>query len=136
MRTLVLVALVGALAVGGYAAGVAGKWTAQAPSLSWEPNPPPAKNTFVFKVEGQKLTGSANLGLGGELQIHDGEVNGDEISFTTTITLSEANDTGHAYSFDLHFKGKVAGDTIEFGRTTDTDDFGTPPTKFTAKRVK
>lgn len=125
-----------ALALGAYAAGVAGKWTAQAPGLSWEPNAPLTENTFVFKVEGKKLTGSANLGLGGEVEIRDGEVNGNEISFSVTVTLGEANDTGHAYSWDLHFKGKIAGDTIEFARTTDTDDYGTPPTRFTAKRVK
>ncbi|MGO9969246.1 MAG: hypothetical protein ACLPY2_18440 [Bryobacteraceae bacterium] len=136
MRTLLLVVLMGALAGGVYAAGVAGKWTAQLPRMAWEPDQTPVQNTFVFKVEGKKLTGSVNLGLGGELEIRDGEVNGNEISFMVAVTLSEGGDTGHAYSFDVHFKGKVAGDAIEFARTMDADDYGTPPTKFTAKRVK
>ncbi|MGA2114015.1 MAG: hypothetical protein ABSH56_04615 [Bryobacteraceae bacterium] len=136
MRTLLLVALMGALAGGVHADGVAGKWTAQVPRLAWEPDQTPAQNTFVFKVESKKLTGSVNLGLGGDLEIRDGEVNGNEISFRVALTLSENGDTGHAYSFDVHFKGKVVRDTIEFARTMDADDYGTPPTKFTAKRVK
>ena len=66
-----------------------------------------------------------NAGPGGEGAIEDGKIDGDEISFTVTTGSRGAS-----------YKGKVSGDTIQFSRHNDMDDYGTPPTTFTAARAK
>lgn len=134
MRTILLVVSAGMLACAARAADVSGKWTARVPSMAEEPKPGATdENTFVFKVEGKKLSGSVNLGIGEDFKIQDGKIEGDEITFTITATFG---DSSHAYSFDLHFNGKISRDTIAFSRTMEGDDYGSKPLTFTAKRVK
>lgn len=124
MRTLVLAALMGIFVLAVSAADITGKWTAQVPGRG---RGGPSENTFVFKVQGKKLTGSTNMGRGGEAQIENGKVDGDDVSFTVTSSFGGSEAT---------YKGKVSGDTIAFSRTMEGEDYGTPPTKFTATRVK
>jgi len=125
MRTLVLAALaVGILVSAAQAADATGKWTAQIPARTAGRGP--TDLTFVLKVEGKNLTGSANGGRGGDSAIRDGVVNGDEISFTAA----------GSFGGDAFYKGKVSGDTIAFSRTMEGEDYGTKPTTFTATRVK
>ena len=88
--------------------------------------------SFVLKVEGEKLTGTAQLpsfgpGPAEPDEISDGKVDGNNISFTVFSSRR---------GMDTYYKGVVSEDTIEFSQTSDFDDYGTPPVKLTAKRVK
>ena len=58
------------------------------------------ERTFVFKVDGTKLTGETNSQLLGKSTIEDGKIDGDNISFTIT-----ANFQGNALK--MTYKGKV-----------------------------
>ena len=105
-----------------WAADVSGKWVAQVPGRDGQTR----EQTFNFKVEGGKLTGTAS-GMQGDAPIADGKVNGDEISFTQTFSFN-GNDV------KLVYKGKVSGDEIKFTRSREGSD--RPPQEFTAKRAK
>jgi hypothetical protein len=105
-----------------WAADINGKWTAQVPGRGGQTR----ETTFNFKVEGNKLTGTVSGGQA-DMQISDGKINGDEISFTTT-----ANFGGNEIKF--LYKGKVAGDEIKFTRTREGGN--QPGQEFTAKRAK
>jgi hypothetical protein len=103
------------------AADVTGKWVAQVPGRDGETR----ETTFTFKVEGDKLTGTMT-GRMGEVPLADGKVQGDDISFTTTLNF-QGNDV------KLDYKGKVAGDEIKMTRQRQGGD---RTTEFTAKRAK
>lgn len=107
-----------------WAADVTGKWTAQVPGRQGNAQ----ETTFIFKVEGDKLTGTMS-GQQGETAIADGKVSGDEISFT--VTRERQGNT-----IKQLFKGKVAGDEIKFTRSTEGGQGNRPPVEFTAKRAK
>ena len=107
------------LAAASFAADISGKWTAEVQGRQGA-----MTTTFVFKVEGEKLTGTVS-GRGGDTPIADGMVKGDEVSFNVTRTMN-GNEMKMAY------KGKVAGDEIKMTRTVGDR----PPQEFTAKRVK
>ena len=64
------------------------------------------ERSFVFKVDGGKLTGETTSQLLGKSTIEDGKVDGDNISFTITASF-QGNEMKIAY------KGKVSGDTIK-----------------------
>ena len=74
---------------------------------------------YTFKVEGEKLTGSA-AGPMGEIEISDGSQKGDEITFT--IVAGERS---------LVHKGKIVDDELKI-----VLDLGQRQMEFTAKRVK
>ena len=134
------------LATAVFAADVTGKWTAQLPGRGGNAAPPPGKSgepgrggrggapaeaIFDLKAEGNKLTGTAQTPMFGRgpaeaAKITDGKVDGNNISFTVPSNMG----------IEMYYKGVVSGDTIEFSRTSDFDDYGTPPVKFTAKRAK
>ena len=109
------------LAVTSFAADVTGKWTAEVQGRNGA-----MTTTFVFKVEGEKLTGTVS-GRGGDTAISDGTVKGDDLSFNVTLNFN-GNEMKMAY------KGKVAGDEIKMSRTRPGADM--PPQEFTANRVK
>ena len=69
------------LAVTSFAADVTGKWTAEVQGRNGA-----MTTTFVFKVEGEKLTGTVS-GRGGDTAISDGTVKGDDLSFNVTLNL-------------------------------------------------
>ena len=64
--------------------GVDGKWIAQLPAREGQTR----ETTFNFKTEGNKLTGTVS-GRGGDNPISDGQVNGEEISFTVTASFRD-----------------------------------------------
>jgi hypothetical protein len=105
-----------------WAADIDGKWVAQVPGRDGQTR----EQTFTFKVEGDKLTGTTS-GRQGDTPISDGKISGDEISFTVKISFN-GNDV------TLLYKGKVAGDEIKITRTREGGD--QPGQEFTAKRVK
>jgi hypothetical protein len=124
MRTLLLGALLGIFAFAASAADVTGKWTAQVPGRGGNTT----ENTFVFKVDGAKLTGTMDAGRGGPIEITDGKVSGDDISFTVVRNFG-GNDMKFVY------KGKVSGSEIKFTRTMEGMDNAPPPAEFTAKKA-
>lgn len=110
------------LAVTTFAADVSGKWTAEVVGRNGT-----TTTTFVFKVEGEKLTGTMAGPQGGEAAIADGTVKGDEMSFNVVRSFN-GND------MKLVFKGKIAGDEIKMSRTRDGAPG--PAQEFTAIRAK
>jgi hypothetical protein len=127
MRKLLWAALIGTLVFifAAHAADITGKWTAEVSAKGAGLNST-LKNTFTFKVEGKKLTGSTNVGFGDDAEIRDGKIDGDRISFTAFFSFG----AGATY------EGKVSGDTIKFSRNMEGEDYGTQPALFTATRVK
>ena len=105
-----------------WAADVNGKWTAQVPGRGGQTR----EQTFTFKVEGEKLTGTVS-GMQGDNPISDGKISGDEISFTVKLSFN-GND------ITMLYKGKVSGDEIKMTRSRQGGD--QPGQEFTAKRVK
>lgn len=87
--------------------GINGKWIAEMPSRDGQTR----QTTFNFKAEGNKLTGTVS-GRQGDTPISDGEINGDDITFTVT-----ANFRGN--EMKLLYKGKLAGNEIKFTRTRE-----------------
>jgi hypothetical protein len=63
------------------------------------------ERTFVFKVEGAKLTGTTTHNMFGESTIQDGRIEGDTLTFWISVKIQD-NDT------KLTYKGKVEGETI------------------------
>ncbi len=102
------------------AADVSGKWkgTAETPNGTVE-------RTFVFKVEGDKLTGETSSDRFGKSAITDGKVDGDNLSFTITVSF-DGNEA------QVNYKGKVSGDVIKF---TVEIPGGDQTIEYTAKRV-
>jgi hypothetical protein len=83
------------------AADPTGVWTGDQPG----PNGNTYSITFKLKAEGGKLTGT----MGGEQfeqPIQNGEIRGDDISFTVHLDFGDG--------IDLKYSGKVASDKIDF----------------------
>ena len=97
------------------AADVSGKWTGEVPGRGET-----ATATFMFKADGDKLTGTMT-GPQGEAALQEGKISGDEISFSMT--------GGNA---KILFKGTVAGDQIKMTRTRE----GGQSREFTLKRAQ
>ncbi|HEY6291617.1 MAG TPA: hypothetical protein VI455_08660 [Terriglobia bacterium] len=108
------------LAVAASAADVSGTWkgTAQTPNG-------PIERTFIFKVDGNKLTGETTSSAFGKSEIEDGKVDGDNISFTLTVNIQGTESK-------VNYKGKVEGDQIKF--TVEIPAIG-QTIEYTAKRV-
>jgi hypothetical protein len=124
MRIVLVTALLGIFAVAAVAADVAGKWTAEAPGRDGNS----VTNTFVFKVDGAKLTGTLDNGSGSPVEIAEGKVEGDTISFHVVRSFG-GND------IKIAFKGKVSGSEIKFTRSIEGFDGAPPPVEFTAKKA-
>ena len=99
MKRLLALAILCATAA--FAADIGGTWKGTAeggPNGSME-------RTFVFKVDGNKLTGETTSEMLGKSTINDGKIDGDDISFSITANM-QGNE------LKLNYKGKVTGDTI------------------------
>jgi hypothetical protein len=114
MKIAINATLLLALAIACAAADLAGKWTGEIPGRQ------AATGTFVFTIEGDKLTGTLTTPQG-EVPLQDGKVTGDKISFSTA--------GGNA---KILFAGTVAGDEIKMTRTRE----GGQSREFTLKRAK
>jgi hypothetical protein len=100
MKWLILLAVLFSLTAA--AADISGTWKGTADT----PNGP-VERTFVFKVDGQKLTGESNSSMFGKSTIEEGKIDGDNISFTLTVNF-QGNEG------KILYKGKVTGDEIKF----------------------
>jgi hypothetical protein len=102
-KSFLLLALLLALSIPARAADIAGKWTA-----SFDTQIGVQNYTYTFKVDGAKLTGTAESQFG-KTEITEGTVKGDEISFVESL-----NYEGNALK--IEYKGKISGDEIKFTR--------------------
>jgi hypothetical protein len=112
---LLLVAFAISLPSGMVAADIDGKWKAEFTT----PDGTPRTNTFTFKAEGTKLTGSV-AGTQDETPIQNGTISGDEISFTAERPFGK-----------FTYKGKISGDQIKMKVEFNENSF-----EITAKRVR
>jgi len=122
-RTILLAVFVLGLAALACAADASGKWTAQVPGRGGNMQ----EQTITLKVDGDKLSGSVSGGRGGEVQISDGKVKGDDISFMVVRQ-------GQNGEVKISYKGKVSGDEIKF--TVMREGGQGQPQEVTAKRAK
>jgi len=119
MKRLLFLLMLSAFGV--FAADVAGTWkaTAEGPNGSME-------RTFLFKVDGDKLTGETTSSMVGKSTITDGKVDGDNVSFTITVKFQDNE-------LKLNYKGKIAGSEIKLtSQMAGGGDF--PPIEWTAKK--
>lgn len=116
-------ATLAALAIAGlvFAADVTGKWTGQVPGRDGQTR----EQTFTLKAEGEKLTGTVSSPMG-DAPISDGVVKGDELSFSVKVSFN-------GNEMKMLYKGKLAGDEIQFKRNREGSERGQ---EFSAKRAK
>ena len=116
-------------AVQALAADVAGKWIGQVPAAQGQPE---STITFVFKVDGDNLTGTINNSQQpGDVELKEGKVTGDDITFSLTRNIGGTD-------MKVVWKGKIAGDEIKLTRsvTGAAGPGAGATTEITAKRAK
>jgi hypothetical protein len=102
---VVTIALVFAFSL--LAADVTGKWVAEQPGRN---GGPPRQTTFDLKADGTKLTGTM-LGGGGRggaptpIEITDGKIDGDKVSFTVKRETPNG-------AMETKYNGTVSGDEL------------------------
>ncbi|HUJ21933.1 MAG TPA: hypothetical protein VLX58_10450 [Bryobacteraceae bacterium] len=101
------------------AADITGKWTASFTTQDGRQR----ENTWNFKVDGDKLTGTVTSDVLGEAPLNDGKVNGDEVSFSVLREIG-------GNTVKILYRGKVSGDEIKF-----KVEGGRRNLEITAKRV-
>jgi hypothetical protein len=101
----VLVLLLPVLAA---AADVSGKWKAEFAT----PDGTQRVNTFTFKVDGEKLTGTV-AGAQDETPIQKGKISGDDISFTAERPFGTFTYSGKATATEIKFKVTFNDQTFE-----------------------
>ena len=82
-----------------------------------------SERTFVFKVDGGKLTGETTSTMMGKSAISNGKVSGDSFSFTILLKF-DGNE------MEAQYKGKLAGDEIKL-----SVDVAGQTLEYTAKKV-
>jgi hypothetical protein len=84
-------------------------------------------STFDLKADGEKLTGTVSGGRGGAVEITDGKINGNEVSFTVTRETQRG-------TLKILYTGKVEGDELKLTQRIE----GGPGEgrEIVAKRVK
>lgn len=91
-----------------WAADIAGKWTAQAPSQQGN-----VELTLTFKVDGEKLTGTLENPDVGPADMKDGKIDGKNVSFHVVRDFN-------GMEMKIIWKGKITGDDeITFKRTVE-----------------
>jgi hypothetical protein len=106
-----------ALAVLAYAADATGKWTFETQGRNG-----PTTQALNLKQSGSDLTGTLAGGRGGEVQISDGKVDGDNVSFNVVREFQGNKIT-------IKYTGTISGDEMKL-----TIEAGRGPQQVTAKR--
>lgn len=105
-KSLALIAIAGSLLlfVAAIAADLSGKWVGQLST----PDGNSLDVSYNFKVDGNKLTGSASSPAG-DVSIDNGKVDGDKFSFTVNVNGQDYPHTGKVYAdscgMDVDFGG-------------------------------
>jgi hypothetical protein len=112
------------LVVPALAADISGNWTAEVPGgANYRRDGQPRTMTFVFKVEGEKLTGTCSV-----FPIEDGVVKGNDLTFSIVANNFEST------HIKVLFKGKIVGGQIKMSRTREGAQ--DPAQAFTVTRAK
>jgi hypothetical protein len=90
------------------AADLSGTWKAEFTT----PDGQQRVNTFTFKVEGDKVTGTVK-GSQDETPIQNGKVTGDEISFSAERPFGNFNYKGKAGGNEIKFKVEFNGQSFD-----------------------
>jgi hypothetical protein len=114
---LAIFGVVGGLA---HAADVDGTWTA-----SFDTQVGKQDYTFIFRLDGDVLTGTAKSNLVGDSTLSDGKVDGNKISFVERGTYE-------GMPLQFNYTGELVGDEIRFKREL----MGFPAEELVAKRSK
>ena len=99
MRGILLVVL---CAMSAWAADISGQWKGE-----WTDSRDTPPYTFTFKQDGASLTGTVSSGDGGDLQIRDGKVNEDRVTFVVVRSIG-------AREMPASYSGRVDGGEITF----------------------
>jgi len=102
-----------------FAADVTGTWTGDMAG----PNGDGFHLTFTFKQDGDKLTGTVTGPQGDPIEISDGKVDGDKLSFNVNVN-----------GMVIMHEGVISGDTIKLTTKSDQGDF--PGGEMTLTRTK
>ena len=104
------------------AADASGTWTWSTPGRE---GAEPRKSTLTLKVEGEKVTGKLSApgrqGAVTDLEVKEGKIKGDEISFITSVERG-------GNTITTKYMGKISGDTIK-GTVERPGRGGGDPTK-------
>jgi opacity protein-like surface antigen len=103
-NTVVLTILAAGLALTAWAADLTGQWTATFNTQIGEQH-----YTYTFKVDGEKLTGTAKNDRG-TTDIANGTIKGDQISFDESLDFN-------GQTIPIKYTGTVSGDSIKLHRT-------------------
>jgi hypothetical protein len=95
-------------AASAFAADATGTWTGKMAG----PNGDGFQITFTFKVDGPKLTGTVTGPQGDPMEISEGKVDGDKLSFNVSFN-----------GMTIKHEGVITGDTIKLTTKTDSGDF-------------
>ena len=87
------------------AAGVDGKWEGEVPNFRG-----PVVMTFEFESDGGTLTGTLGNEMMGMVEITEGTVSGDAVSFVQLVQRGEME-------FRIKYEGTVTGEEMELTRT-------------------
>lgn len=118
-RFVTLVLVLTAFAISAFAGDVSGKWKYSFTT----PNGDSRESTMTLKAEGAKLTGSME-GRGGPVEIQEGKVDGDNISFVVVRNFN-------GNEVKINYKGALKGEELKL-----TMGFGDREMEITAKRAQ
>ena len=90
------------------ASDVTGTWTGNMVG----PNGDSMQITFTFMQDGAKLTGTVASPMGDPMEISEGKVDGDKLSFNVSFN-----------GMTIKHEGVLTGDTIKLTTKTDQGDF-------------
>jgi hypothetical protein len=107
-------------AVISFAADVSGKYKTSFTT----PDGQTREGTMTLKADGEKLTGSVSGRQGNEIEISEGKVSGDGVSFVVVRNFN-------GNEVKINYKGKLVGNEIKF-----TVDFGQGSFEMTAKKAE
>lgn len=101
------------------ATDVTGSWTAEMSS----PDGNTVQLSFVFKQDGAKLTGTVQGPQGDAIEISNGKVDGDKLSFDVSFN-----------GMTITHEGTIDGDVIKLNAKSSDGNF--PASEMTLKRAK
>jgi hypothetical protein len=87
----------------GFAADVTGKWTGQVPGRDGQTR----EQVLNLKSDGSAVTGTVSGGRGGDAEIKEGKISGDDVSFVVVRNFG-------GNEFKIAYQGKVTGNEIKF----------------------
>lgn len=111
IQKLLLALLVSVLTLTAFAADVSGTWT----GIFHTREGGAFETVLVLKVDGNQLTGTLQQGNSDEIQIENGKVNADQVSFSVTRgsgdKAHQVNYTGKVEANSLKLNMQIVGST-------------------------